>query len=212
VLCCDTVKKPVEMMLREHLRARNIDDQLVLKAMAEVPRELFVLPEYRDRAYDDCPLPIGLGQTISQPYIVALMIQLARINHSSKVLDIGTGCGYMAAVLAHIANQVCTLETIPELASMASKHFQELGLENIDSRVGDGHAGWPEQRKFDAIIVSCAADQCPEDLLAQLKSGGRAIIPVTSSPGQQILTIFERDQHGELSSTQHSPVRFVPMV
>jgi protein-L-isoaspartate(D-aspartate) O-methyltransferase len=192
--------------------ARNIDDKLVLQAMADVPRELFVLPEYKDRAYDDCPLPIGLGQTISQPYIVALMIQLARINHSSKVLDIGTGCGYMAAVLARIADEVCTMETIPELASMARKHFQELGLENIDSRVGDGHTGWPEQREFDAIIVSCAADQCPEDLLTQLKTGGRAIIPVTRSPGEQILTIYEKDAEGELNSTPHSSVRFVPMI
>ena len=206
------MKKPVETMLREHLSARNIRDELVLKAMADVPRELFVLPEYKDRAYDDCPLPIGLGQTISQPYIVALMIQLAGINHSSKVLDIGTGCGYMAAVLAHIADEVCTLETIPELASMAQEHFQELGLENIDSRVGDGHAGWPEQCEFDAIIVSCAAERCPEDLLTQLKTGGRAIIPVTSSPGEQILTIFEKDEQGELSSQPHSSVRFVPMV
>ncbi|MGB2091645.1 MAG: protein-L-isoaspartate(D-aspartate) O-methyltransferase [Akkermansiaceae bacterium] len=202
----------IDKMLHMHLMARGIDDELVLAAMAKVPREIFVLPEYMDRAYDDCPLPIGEGQTISQPYIVALMIQLAHINQNSRVLDIGTGCGYMAAVIAHIAREVCTLETIPELASMAKGHFQELALSNIDARVGDGHLGWPEDGEFDAIIVSCAAEQRPDQLLEQLRIGGRAVIPITKATGQQMLTIYEKNQEGELTSRAYSPVMFVPMV
>lgn len=202
----------IDKMLHMHLMARGIDDGLVLEAMAKVPREIFVLPEYVDRAYDDCPLPIGEGQTISQPYIVALMIQLARIDHNSRVLDIGTGCGYMAAVIAHVAREVCTLETIPELAAMARGHFQELALTNIDARVGDGHLGWPEDGQFDAIIVSCATDQRPDQLLKQLRCGGRAVIPITTAAGQQMLTIYEKNQEGELTSRAHTPVMFVPMV
>lgn len=204
--------KPVDTMLRQQLMARGIDDKLVLDAMAKVPREQFVLPEYRDRAYDDCPLPIGLGQTISQPYIVALMVQLARINREACVLDIGTGCGYMAAILAEIASEVCTLETIPQLSSMAQSHFRELGIGNIDSRVGDGHLGWPDKRDFDAIIVSCAADQRPDTLLKQLKPGGRAIIPISLSTGGQMLTVYEKQANGAIKATRHSAVRFVPMV
>ena len=206
------MKKPVEIMLQRHLLPRGITDELVLDAMATVPRELFVLPEYRERAYDDCPLPIGEGQTISQPYIVALMIQLAGVKADSGVLDIGTGCGYMAAVLAHIARDVCTLERIPELTEMAQGHFRELGLTNIDSRVGDGHTGWPEDRHFDAIIVSCATDEVPDQLLTQLGPGGRAVIPVALSPGQQMLTVYEKDTDGKLTSTRHTAVRFVPML
>ena len=206
------MKKPVETMLHSQLMARGIRDPLVLGAMARVPRELFVLPEYQQRAYDDLPLPIGYGQTISQPYIVALMIELAHINHDSSVLDIGTGCGYLAAVLAHIAHQVCTLETIPELTTMAQGHFRELELKNIDSRIGDGHVGWPEDRQFDAIIVSCAADERPDKLLSQLKPGGRAVIPISLSVGEQVLTVYEKDQDGQLTSIQHTAVRFVPMV
>ena len=199
-------------MLHSHLMARGIRDPLVLDTMATVPRELFVLPEYRERAYDDLPLPIGNGQTISQPYIVALMIQLAHINKHSTVLDIGTGCGYLAAVLARIADQVCTLERIPELTTMAQGHFRELGLKNIDSRIGDGHIGWPETRQFDAIIVSCAADERPDQLLSQLKPGGRAVIPISLSAGEQMLTVYEKDEDGKLTSTQHTAVRFVPML
>ena len=199
-------------MLHSHLMARGIRDPLVLDAMATVPRELFVLPEYRERAYDDLPLPIGNGQTISQPYIVALMIQLAHINKHSTVLDIGTGCGYLAAVLARIADQVCTLERIPELTTMAQGHFRELGLKNIDSRIGDGHIGWPETRQFDAIIVSCAADERPDQLLSQLKPRGRAVIPISLSAGEQMLTVYEKDEDGKLTSTQHTAVRFVPML
>jgi len=206
------MQKAVEIMLHSHLMARGIRDPLVLDAMAEVPRELFVLPEYQQRAYDDLPLPIGHGQTISQPYIVALMIQLARINRDSSVLDIGTGCGYLAALLARIAYQVCTLETIPELTTMAQGHFRELGLKNIDARIGDGHIGWPENRQFDAIIVSCAADERPDKLLSQLKPGGRAVIPISLSAGKQMLTVYEKNQDGRLTSTEHTAVRFVPML
>ena len=206
------MQKAVEIMLHSHLMARGIRDPLVLDAMAEVPRELFVLPEYQQRAYDDLPLPIGHGQTISQPYIVALMIQLAHINQHSTVLDIGTGCGYLAAVLARIADQVCTLERIPELTTMAQGHFRELGLKNIDARIGDGHIGWPENRQFDAIIVSCAADERPDKLLSQLKPGGRAVIPISLSAGEQMLTVYEKDQDGRLTSTEHTAVRFVPML
>ncbi|MCC2099518.1 MAG: protein-L-isoaspartate O-methyltransferase, partial [Hyphomicrobiales bacterium] len=143
-------------MLRWHLIARGVREPHVLEAMAQVPREQFVPSDLKEHAYDDRPLPIGYGQTISQPYIVATMVELARITPESVVLDIGTGCGYMAAVIASITRQVCTLECIPELAAMAARNFETLGITNIDARLNDGCLGWPKERQFDAILVSCA--------------------------------------------------------
>jgi protein-L-isoaspartate(D-aspartate) O-methyltransferase len=206
------VKTPVETMLREHLMARGICDPRVLEAMAQVPREQFVPAELKKHAYDDRPLPIGHEQTISQPYIVASMIALARITPDSVVLDVGTGCGYMAAVIASIAKQVCTLECIPELAEMAARNFETLGITNIEARLSDGNLGWPEDRQFDAILVSCAPTHVPENLLKQLKPGGRMILPISRGGLHQILTSYNKAPDGKIEMTEHMAVRFVPMV
>ncbi len=199
-------------MLYQHLKARGIHDPLVLDAMVKVPREQFVPPELVHYAHDDRPLPIGHNQTISQPYIVATMAELARLTPESEVLDIGTGCGYMAAVLASIARQVCTLERIPDLAEMAARNVEALGIKNVVVGVSDGNLGWPENRKFDAIIVSCAAKQVPEKLLEQLKPGGRMIVPVAHGTSHQILTSYCKKDDGKIEFTEHMPVKFVPMV
>lgn len=199
-------------MLCEQLIARDIRDPLVLDAMSLVPREQFVLAEDQNRAYEDCALPIGYRQTISQPYIVALMLELAQVTPESSVLDIGTGCGYMAAILAKITRHVCTLERIPELATMAQDHFHKLQLNHIDSRVGDGYQGWPEKRSFDAILISCASDRPPEKLTDQLNAEGTIVMPISTLPNHQILTSYHKEADGSLTSTQHTPVRFVPMV
>lgn len=202
----------VRMMLDRDLISRGIHDPLVLDAMSKVPRERFVLPEYQQNAYDDRPLPIGHQQTISQPYIVALMVQLAAVKPESSVLDIGTGCGYMAAILAQIAELVCTLERIPELVDTARQHFRDLDINNIDSRVGDAYQGWPGSQFFDSILVSCAGDRPPTPLVNQLRPGGTIVMPVSTLPSYQILTSFHKDQVGHISETQHTPVRFVPMI
>ena len=202
----------VETMLNQHLKARGIQDPFVLDAMAKVPREQFIPPELRQFAYDDRPLPIGHNQTISQPYIVAAMIQLANITPESEVLDIGTGCGYMAAVIATIARHVCTLECVPELAELAAVNFAALGINNIDARVSDGSLGWPEDRQFDAILVSCAPEEAPQPLLNQLKANGKMIIPIGRSGMHQMLTSYHKTIEGKIEVNEHIPVRFVPMV
>ena len=180
--------------------------------MARIPREQFLPANLRYLAYDDRPLPIGHNQTISQPYIVAIMAQLAELTPESEVLDIGTGCGYMAAVIAVIAKQVYTLECIPELAEMAAENFATLGITNIDARVHDGQLGWPEKRQFDAILVSCAAQKVPQELLNQLKPGGRMIIPITKQGRHQKLTSYHKNSDGSIDTIEHLPVTFVPMV
>lgn len=206
------MNSPVETMLTHHLRARGVSNPLVLDAMARVPREQFVPGELRKFAYDDRPLPIGHGQTVSQPYIVATMVQLAHVTPDSDVLDIGTGCGYMAAVLATIARRVCTLERIAELAADAEENIRALGIANIDARVGDASHGWPEDRQFDAILVSCAPERVPEMLLAQFKPRGRMVIPLGRSGSHQMLTSCTKNTDGSIGKTEHIPVRFVPMV
>lgn len=199
-------------MLHQHLMARGVCDRHLLDAMAHVPREQFVPPEFKQYAYDDRPLPIGRGQTISQPYIVATMIELAQITRESIVLDVGTGCGYMAAVIASIAKQVCTLECIPELAEMAARHFESLGIDNIDARRGDGYLGWPDDKLFDAILVSCAPRHVPENLLKQLKPNGRLVLPISHDSPRQILTCYQKTPRGDIEITEHMAVQFVPMV
>jgi len=199
-------------MLEDHLVARGINDPLVLEAMANVPREQFIPPDLQLRAYDDCALPIGHHQTISQPYIVASILQLGRITADSMVLDIGTGCGYMAAVAARIAQRVCTLERITELAEIASARFSSLGIGNIDQRIGDGYEGWPEHELFDSILVSCATDNAPPKLIKQLKYDGRMIAPIDQGHQVQMLTSYHKLPSGQLDITAHMAVRFVPMV
>ena len=173
----------------ELIKKRGIKDERVLNAMLKVPRHLFVPPEIVDRAYDDCPLPIGKGQTISQPYIVALMTEALELDEDSKVLEIGTGSGYQAAILAEIAKEVYTVERIPELLERARKTIESLGYTNIHFKLGDGTMGWEEEAPFDAIIVTAASPDIPEPLVEQLKIGGRMVIPVGSELTQELLKI-----------------------
>ena len=196
-------------MVRDQLRGRDIDDPVVLEAMKEVPRHEFVAKELRELAYSDQPLPIESGQTISQPYIVALMTQLAEPKADSKVLDVGTGSGYQAAVLAEIADQVNSIEIIEELAETAKARLQRLGYHNVAVRTGDGYAGWPEQAPFDLIIVAAAPDHVPQPLIDQLAVGGKLIIPVGGN--YQELMVIRKREDGEVTRDAVAPVRFVPM-
>jgi len=192
-------------------RAQGVRDERVLRAMAAVPREEFVPPDQGNYAYEDRPLPIGHGQTISQPSLVALMTELLRIKQRDKVLEIGTGSGYQAAILARLTDEVYTIEIIPELAKTAQATLIRLGYTTVKVKTGDGYLGWPEFAPFDAIIVTCAPDHVPEPLAEQLKEGGRMVIPVGPEAGPQTLYLLEK-RKGKLTSTEVVPVRFVPLV
>ena len=181
----------------ELIRRRGIKDERVLNAMLKVPRHLFVPADLVDRAYDDSPLPIGKGQTISQPYIVALMTEALGLDENSKVLEIGTGSGYQAAILAEIAKEVYTVERIPELAERAQKILRALGYNNVYFKIGDGTEGWPEFAPYDAIIVTAASPKVPEPLIEQLKVGGVLVIPVGSELTQELLKITKLSEDGE---------------
>ncbi len=196
-------------MVRQTLQNRDIKDPDVLRVMEEVPRYRFVPDSLQEVAYEDRPLPIGCGQTISQPYMVAFMAQAARLHTESKVLEIGTGSGYSAAVLSRLAGQVYSIEILPDLAESAKKILQLLHYENITVRSGDGSLGWPEEQPFDAIVVTAAPPHIPKALLAQLKLGGRMVVPVGEGDLQS-LKIIERTAQGFESHTVFS-VRFVPM-
>ena len=182
----------------------------VLAAMGEVPRHAFVLPEHLSDAYRNRPLPIGFGQTISQPFIVALMTDLAAVKPGDRVLDIGTGSGYQAAILAKLVSHVFTIELCAPLAARAQKTFKDLGLCNITMRVGDGHRGWPEEAPFDAILAAAAPREIPDALVAQLKPGGRLVIPVGART--QKLIVVEKGSDQSLHRTETIPVSFVPLV
>ncbi|NPA15098.1 MAG: protein-L-isoaspartate(D-aspartate) O-methyltransferase [Deferribacteres bacterium] len=184
--------------LVELLRKKGIRDERVLNAILRVPRHLFVPPELVDRAYDDRPLPIGKGQTISQPYIVALMTEALGIDEDSRVLEIGTGSGYQAAVLAEIAKDVYTVERIPELSERARKIIEGLGYKNVFFKVGDGTCGWPEHAPYDAIIVTAASPRIPKPLIKQLKVGGRLVIPVGNELTQELLRITKITEDGKV--------------
>jgi protein-L-isoaspartate(D-aspartate) O-methyltransferase len=184
----------------------------VLAALRRVPRHRFVPEEKEARAYDDCALPIGHGQTISQPTIVALMTELARVRADSRVLEIGTGCGYQAAVLAEIAREVWTIEVVPELADAARARLAGLGYRNVQVRCGDGALGWVEQAPFDAIVVTAAPRRVPPALVEQLAPGARLVIPVGSSPFDQELRVVEKDSAGRLHERGGVGVAFVPLV
>jgi protein-L-isoaspartate(D-aspartate) O-methyltransferase len=188
----------------------DVSDPAVLAAMAAVPRHLFVPPQHRDQAYEDIPLPIGHGQTISQPYIVALMTQALCLRPDSRVLEIGTGSGYQSAVLAHITPAVWSVETIPELAETARERLQGLGLQ-VSVRAGDGRLGWPEHAPYDGIIVTAASPDVPPALAAQLAEGGRLVIPVGEGSWDQVLWLIRKE--GEALQKQYlADVRFVPLV
>lgn len=186
-------------------------DENVLDAMQRVPRHKFVPPEWQDQAYENRPLPIGYGQTISQPYIVAIMTDLLKPKKGHRVLEIGTGSGYQAAVLAELTANVYTMEIIEQLGTQARERLQRLGYRNVEVRIGDGYFGWEEQAPFDAIVVTAAASQIPPPLVKQLKPGGRMIIPVGSPFMVQQLVLVEKDLQGTLSVRQILPVRFVPL-
>jgi protein-L-isoaspartate(D-aspartate) O-methyltransferase len=201
--------------LREHLvaaaRASGVSDTRVLKALRAVPREQFVPAAERIHAYEDRPLQIGRGQTISQPSLVALMTQLLKITSGDKVLEIGTGSGYQAAILAELTPNVYSIEIIPELASTARARLRRLGFTGVKVRTGDGYQGWPEHAPFDAIIVTCAPDHVPRPLVQQLRDDGRMVIPVGPEGGPQMLHLLSK-RNGRLISTKVIPVQFVPLV
>ena len=188
----------------------DIRNHAVLAAVSAVSRHLFVPPQHREMAYEDAPLPIGRGQTISQPYIVALMTQALRLTPASRVLEVGTGSGYQAAILAHITPHVWSIETLPELAETARERLHTLGYP-VQVRLGDGRLGWPEQAPFDGIIVTAAAPDVPPALAAQLAEGGRLVIPVGESAWDQVLWLIEKVR-GRLRRELLAEVRFVPLV
>jgi protein-L-isoaspartate(D-aspartate) O-methyltransferase len=184
----------------------------VMAALARVPRHLFVPADEEVCAYDNRPLPIGHGQTISQPYIVALMTDLLDLAATDRVLEVGTGCGYQAAVLAEVAGRVYSLEVVPELAEGARRRLAELGYRNVEIRCGDGFAGWPEAAPFDAILVTAAPETIPPRLVEQLKPGGRLVVPVGEPFSTQYLYVGRKDAAGAFTAEPILPVAFVPMV
>ncbi|HXH05536.1 MAG TPA: protein-L-isoaspartate(D-aspartate) O-methyltransferase [Vicinamibacterales bacterium] len=196
-------------MVDEQIRARGISDARVLEAMRKVPRHRFVPERLRALAYEDSPLPIGAGQTISQPYIVAYMTEALAVEPGHKVLEIGTGSGYQAAVLAEIAREVYTIEIVPELAERAARVLRELGYTNVHVRTGDGYLGWPEQAPFPRIMVTAAPPEVPSTLVDQLDRGGRLVVPVGTA--FQMMTIVTKTEKG-VERRETIPVRFVPMV
>jgi protein-L-isoaspartate(D-aspartate) O-methyltransferase len=196
-------------MVREQIQARGVRDPRVLEAMRTVPRHRFVSPDLVDSAYDDSPLPIGFGQTISQPYIVAYMTELLEVAPEHVVLEIGTGSGYQAAVLGELAREVYTIEIVPELARQSAATLRALGYTNVHVREGDGYAGWPARAPFDRILVTAAPERIPKPLLDQLAVGGRLVIPVGPQRRTQWLTIVDKTPGG-LIERRTIPVRFVP--
>jgi protein-L-isoaspartate(D-aspartate) O-methyltransferase len=199
-----------QKMVQEQLKSRGIHDDRVLAALAKVPREAFVPENMRAQSYADSPLPIGHDQTISQPFIVAYMTEQLRLQPTDRVLEIGTGSGYQAAVLAELAKDVYTIEIVEPLAKDASARLAQLGYNNAHAKIGDGFQGWPEVAPFDAIIVTCAPDKVPQPLTQQLKEGGRMIIPVGTGMMDQQLYLLEK-KDGELAQRAILPVRFVLM-
>lgn len=198
-------------MVAAQIQAREVKDPNVLKAMRTVPRHAFIPANVQSQAYYDHPLPIGEGQTISQPYIVAFMTEALKLDPNSVVLEIGTGSGYQAAVCAEIAREVYTIEIVPELAKSAAAQLKKLGYGNVFVRAGDGYFGWPEKGPFDAIIGTAAAGRIPPALLEQLKPGGRLILPLRGSLGYEYLELVSKDKKGKIQRKKVMPVRFVPM-
>jgi protein-L-isoaspartate(D-aspartate) O-methyltransferase len=198
-------------MVEEQIEGRGIADPRVLEAMRLVPRHEFVPAELRGFAYADRPLPIGLDQTISQPYIVALMTELIEPEPQDRVLEIGTGSGYQAAVAAELVSEVYSIEIIPELARSAAERLRRLGVSNVEVHAGDGYLGWPEHSPFDGILVTAGADHIPEPLIEQLRPGARMVIPVGDISTFQTLKVVEKTARGELEIRDVIPVRFVPL-
>lgn len=201
-----------ERMIQRDLQSRGIQNPNVLQAMRSVPRENFVPESQCDRAYNNCALPLMLGQTISQPYIVALMTQMLQLEPNSCVLEIGSGSGYQAAVLAQIASQVHSIERIPELATYASSNLRHANIDNVHVHVADGWDGWPQAAPYDGIMVTAAAEHIPKPLLKQLRPGGRMMIPLGPTEGIQILIEVYKKPNGTIQQTERMGVRFVPLI
>jgi len=201
-----------EVKFTSGLTGRNKLDPRVMQAMAEVPRDAFIPSGYRDLAYENGPLPIGHGQTISQPYIVALMTDLLDLTPESTVLEIGTGSGYQAAILSRLAKKVYSIERVEELARVADKRLKKLGYDNVETRFCNGYTGWQEKAPFDAIIVTAAAEHIPPDLIEQLKPGGRMVIPVGRPHMHQELMLVTKDEQGDIHTRSLLGVAFVPLI
>jgi len=199
-------------MVEEQILVRGVTSPGVLRVMREVPRHCFVPGAHREQAYEDRPLPIGNRQTISQPYIVALMTDLAKVDRKAVVLEVGAGSGYQAAVLARLARQVFALEHLAPLASSAGRRLKELNIHNVEVGVGDGYLGWPEHQPYDAILASAAIDHVPRALLDQLKPQGRIVLPLARSFDSQVLVVVRKSAGGEGIEREVIPVRFVPFV
>ena len=204
--------EPRVIQLVMSLRGSGVTDRHVLGAIERTPRNIFVPERFQDRAFDDRALPIDCGQTISQPLIVGLMTQLLKVDDRCKVLEIGTGSGYQAAILSRLSRRVYTIERYRTLAKEAEARFASLRLTNITTRIGDGTKGWPEQAPFDRIIVTAGAPIRPDTLLSQLKPGGIAVVPVNNDSGTQTLIRYTRTETGELDEDAIMDVRFVPLV
>jgi protein-L-isoaspartate(D-aspartate) O-methyltransferase len=196
-------------MVKTQIVARGVSNAAVIEAMKKVPRHLFIPKEYEDEAYNDYPLPIGHGQTISQPYIVAYMTEVLKPGSKMKALEIGTGSGYQAAILAEIVSKVYTIEIVPELAKEADERLKKLGYKNIICKYGDGYRGWPEFAPFDIIIVTAAAEKIPQPLIDQLAENGRLVIPVGAPSGVQELQLVTKKK-GKIETKNLTFVRFVP--
>jgi len=206
----DPYTKERKLMVEEQIRDRGVKDAKVLEAFLRVERHKFVTDEYLKEAYGDHPLPIGEGQTISQPYIVALMTEALDLQRGDRVLEVGTGSGYQAAILAELCDSVYSIEIYGSLASKAEKLLNALGYKNVWIKTGDGYKGWKEHAPFDAIIVTCAPTHVPEPLKEQLAEGGRMVIPVGESYAQELVLL--KKENGKLKEEDIIPVRFVPMI
>ncbi len=198
-------------MVEEQIAFRLIRDKRVLAAMETVPRHLFIPEGYRSHSYEDQPVPVGFGQTISQPYIVALMTELLHVDGDDVVLEVGTGSGYQAAILSLLVKRVYTIEILEELGKTAAERLKTLGYTNVEARVVDGYHGWPEHAPFDAIIVTAAAEHIPQPLIDQLKPGGRMLIPVGGVYEIQDLKLLTKDTSSNVMQESLIPVRFVPL-
>ena len=199
-----------QRMVEQQLKPRGIKDERVLAAMGKVPREEFVPADVRPSAYEDGPLPIGYDQTISQPYVVAFMTEQLRPKRSDRVLEIGSGSGYQAAILGELVAEIYTIEIVEPLAKSAEATLQRLDYNNVHIKMGDGYKGWPEEAPFDAIIVTCAPEKVPQPLVDQLKDGGRMVVPVGERFAQQLYLLEKKN--GQLKESVTLPVRFVPML
>ena len=203
-------RKMADIMIKDQLEKRGITDKRVLEAIRNTPRHQFVPDEYADKAYIDGPLPIGYGQTISQPYVVALMSELLQLEGSEKVLEIGTGSGYQAAILSQLSSRVFSIEIVKNLVDKSTLLLKKQGYHNITVRHGDGYKGWEEEAPFDAIIVTASPETVPTELMRQLKTGGRMVLPVGKR--LQKLKVITKNEQGNISEKTITSVRFVPMI